>query len=129
MIKDIGLLSVGQETLLAGFGDNDGVARSGGGKLRFVKTTILDPAYGKSELTVDQSKGKGACYGDSGGPAYVEIEGKLHVAGVTSRGEEECLIATIYTSTAAHVDWISEASQRLTLKHAAPTLAPIALGN
>ncbi|WP_413576434.1 S1 family peptidase [Bdellovibrio sp. HCB290] len=43
-------------------------------------------AYGESEVALDQSQGKGACHGDSGGPAFINIGGVEYLWGVTSRG-------------------------------------------
>ncbi len=54
------------------------------------------------------------CYGDSGGPAYVEIEGVRHLAGITSRGswlgDGSCGNGGIYTLFGAFADFVIEAS-------------------
>jgi secreted trypsin-like serine protease len=34
--------------------------------------------------------GKNTCHGDSGGPAFIESDGRLLLAGVTSKGDEAC---------------------------------------
>ncbi|MEK2689456.1 S1 family peptidase [Bdellovibrio sp. GT3] len=43
-------------------------------------------AYGDTEVALDQTQGKGACHGDSGGPAFINIDGVEYLWGVTSRG-------------------------------------------
>jgi hypothetical protein len=51
-------------------------------------------------------EGKDSCNGDSGGPAYIKLDGKLLLAGVTSRGSEVCGLYGIYTRPEAALDWI-----------------------
>ena len=64
--------------------------------------------------------GGGTCSGDSGGPAYVEINGKLFLAGVASRmtknnrvmenGKEQyyCTKDMIYTFVPTQMTWIRD---------------------
>lgn len=89
----------------------------GAGKLRFVTTTINKVAYSKSEFLTDSSKGKAACHGDSGGPAYVEIDGKQVLTGVTSRSagdaQDLCNVAAVYTSIPFYAPWIIATSKQL----------------
>lgn len=124
LLKDVSHLSVGQDVILAGYGANDGKAGTGGGKLRYTTTTILKPDFTLTELAFDQSKGTGACYGDSGGPAYAEMDGELVVVGVTSRGtEDDCSGFVIYTSVPFYLSWIERSATALDKKFAAPKLA------
>lgn len=50
------------------------------------------------------------CFGDSGGPLYVEYHGRLYVAGVVSRGRADvnvdCGAGGIYTFATAYGPWI-----------------------
>ena len=50
------------------------------------------------------------CQGDSGGPAYVELDGVLYLAGVTSRGvvntDVSCGDGGVYTKITAYYEWI-----------------------
>jgi secreted trypsin-like serine protease len=112
MLSDVSQLKDGETVTLAGYGNSDGVAGTGAGKLRYVDTTIQKTAYSESEILMEQSHGKGACHGDSGGPAYVEINGERLVIGVTSRGvndpENHCGVSAAYTSVPFYADWIQQ---------------------
>lgn len=62
-------------------------------------------------LTADPDDLSGACYGDSGGPLYVNRGGRLFVAGVLSRFRLDsrvpaCLSGLVYTSIPGRADWI-----------------------
>jgi secreted trypsin-like serine protease len=117
LLTDLNLLADGQKTVLAGYGLSNGVEKTGLGRLRFVETTIMKRNYSKTEILVDQRQGKGACHGDSGGPAYAKVGGKLLVWGVTSRGvndpANDCSVAAAYTSVPYYAAWIERAAQLL----------------
>lgn len=110
MLGDLTQLKDGGVVTLAGYGTSDGVAGSGAGKLRYVDTTIQKAAYSESEILMEQSLGKGACHGDSGGPAYINVNGERFLIGVTSRGVNDpgnhCGISSAYTSIAYYADWV-----------------------
>lgn len=82
--------------------------------LNKVQVTVLDPNYSQTEMNIDTSHGKGSCHGDSGGPAYVTINGQNYVAGVTSRADiktdpqGQCTGNTIYTETKPYLNWIAK---------------------
>ena len=101
---------------LAGYGVSDGTTQEGSGVLRKVDTVIKNPAISKSEVELDQTKGKGACYGDSGGPAFVTTKNKLYLWGVTSRGEDGCKSSSIYTSILSYTSWIQATTTSLKAK-------------
>lgn len=117
MLTDAAVLKDGQPVLLAGYGISDGVESTGAGRLRYVETTIQNAKFSKTEVLVDQTKGKGACHGDSGGPAYIEMNGKRLLWGVTSRGvndpNNDCSVSAAYTSIAYYTAWISMTSLKL----------------
>lgn len=117
ILSDAKLLKNGASVLLAGYGISDGRGKTGGGTLRSVSVKIADAAYSETEVKLDQRQGRGACHGDSGGPAYVSIAGKNYVWGVTSRGVEDifdlCNKFSVYTSIPAHRDWVQKMALEL----------------
>nr|WP_042180050.1 serine protease [Kibdelosporangium sp. MJ126-NF4]CEL14182.1 secreted trypsin-like serine protease [Kibdelosporangium sp. MJ126-NF4]CTQ88549.1 secreted trypsin-like serine protease [Kibdelosporangium sp. MJ126-NF4] len=85
--------------------------------LRQLDTTLVDAARcpsGRitpaSEICVSNVGGKGACYGDSGGPAIQKVDGRWAVVGLTSRsGVNNIDCATgpaIYTDIVAYEQYI-----------------------
>jgi len=81
------------------------VEMGGDGKLR--KTHTLISSVQETEFRLDESTGHGTCSGDSGGPAYVAIEGKLFLTGVTSRGSALCDNVGVYTNVVPYTEWIT----------------------
>ncbi len=128
-LTDSSKLSDNMNVLLAGYGASKVVQvqdpKTGqlvsdhqeAGKLRFATTTMKKAAYTKSEFLTESSEGTSACHGDSGGPAYVEVDGELVVTGVTSRsvGDEtdSCNVAAAYTSIPFYASWIVSTSKQL----------------
>ncbi len=100
---------------------------SGDGLLRQISgVRVLSLTATGEEITLDQSQGRGACHGDSGGPAYVKdaVSGKNILIGVTSRGTNPqglCDRQAIYTGTMGYMQWISNGVKELTTE--APKLA------
>ncbi len=108
----------GRPAILAGYGISDARTRSGSGILRKTDVRIANPRKGKSEMILDQSHGRGACHGDSGGPAFVQSRGKSILAGVTnrsypSRAPDDCGHQVVYTKVAAYRDWIKKSEKSL----------------
>lgn len=50
----------------------------------------------------------GPCNGDSGGPAFVTINGVEYVAGITSYGDSWCTIYGVSTAAQSFYDWITD---------------------
>lgn len=111
------LLKKGTPVTLAGFGISNGVDKDGAGVLRTTQVVIEDSAYSSSEITVNQTQGKGACHGDSGGPAYIEIKGTYYLWGITSRGvndtQDDCSQMAAYTSVQYYKPWITKTANKL----------------
>ena len=90
---------------------NNGDDSTGAGTLRVVDVSISDAKYSKTEVLLDQTQGKGACHGDSGGPAFIKTKENLKLWGVTSRGsgsgENDCSGYSIYTRINSYTRWIN----------------------
>lgn len=90
-------LSVGMPIELSGFGrtyagtDNPALFQY---ERHHVTTAVggLPPAF----LHVDATTGKTACFGDSGGPAYIGQGADKLVVGVASAADQNCAIAALY---------------------------------
>lgn len=101
---------------LAGYGNTDPFGSSGYGRRRMVDVPIAssDHRFG-AEPTREFVAGapfldRDSCNGDSGGPAYVEIDGEWALAGATSRATvssvRPCGDGGIYTLVPAYLDWV-----------------------
>lgn len=107
------------EMEVAGYGITDAELKGGAGRLRKTRIKLLKPRTGKSEMILDQSKGHGACHGDSGGPAFVrDTSGKISLAGVTNRSypagaRDDCRHQVVYTKVSAYKKWIAQGERRL----------------
>jgi len=102
-------LSTGESVVLAGYGISNARADSGAGLLRKTQVSVLNPNYSPTEVEFDQTQGGGACHGDSGGPAYLLINGHPYLFGITSRGGGNCDQDVIYTKISAYQEWLTRA--------------------
>ncbi|UXR63266.1 trypsin-like serine protease [Bdellovibrio bacteriovorus] len=111
----------GNEVVVAGYGLSWALGvKKGAGILRTTKLKIDQAQYGKTEFMLKQSLKKGVCSGDSGGPAYVEKDGQLYLAGVASRGDAAVMLISpkcdkfsIYSRADAYMPWIKKTSETL----------------
>ncbi|TDD62759.1 S1 family peptidase, partial [Actinomadura rubrisoli] len=102
---------VGSATRIIGWGQTCPTQGCGGLPvgLRQLDTSIIadescSDITGETELCVQGGGGKGACYGDSGGPAVTGGPGSWQLAGATSRGTAaSCGVSpAIYTDVTAY---------------------------
>ena len=101
---------------LAGFGTIDERGRKGYGTCRTVDVPLAsaDPRFGAdpaTEFVAGQPfLDRDSCTGDSGGPAYVEVDGAWQLVGAVSRAtagvERTCGDGGVYTLIPAFADWI-----------------------
>jgi secreted trypsin-like serine protease len=86
----------------------------GAGILRRVDDIPMKNAmFSPTEVLLDQTKKKGACHGDSGGPAIVLSGDHYYLFGVTSRGYppngmDDCTSQSVYTNILSYMDWIAD---------------------
>lgn len=96
---------------LAGFGVSFSRNQNDTGTLRTVVTNLSKEEGNIRRFTVGQFF-RGACAGDSGGPAYVKVNGEFQAVGATSTGAEilgVCLgLINNYTDARFYHDWIEE---------------------
>ncbi len=108
----------GSKVILAGYGISNAQNKSGAGILRRANVRVENRRAGKSEMILDQTRGRGACHGDSGGPAYLNKGGKIVLAGITNRGfpngsPDDCAHKVVYTKVPAYRSWIQKNEKRL----------------
>lgn len=121
LLKDFKGVLKNTRVVVAGYGlDWSWIVKAGSGILRTVELRIQDPFFSKTEMMIDQSIRKGICSGDSGGPAYLKLNGALFVAGVASRGDSipiplapNCFIMSIFTRVDVYADWIQATAVEL----------------
>ncbi|WII72454.1 trypsin-like serine protease [Bdellovibrio sp. 22V] len=108
-------------TIVAGYGLSWTIGlKAGAGTLRTTTLEIDEVDYSSTEVMLGQSVRRGICSGDSGGPAYLQINGQLHVWGVASRGDSlpgfltpKCMLFSIFTRVGAHQTWIQDTMAEL----------------
>ena len=117
--KSLGLRS--QQTLiLAGYGLTDGVNKTSAKQLMKAPVNIANANFSETEMKMDNTDGRSACHGDSGGPAYAKTAmGSSVLAGITSRSDimtdpnSKCIGKTIYTKVQPYLGWISSEMNKL----------------
>ncbi len=82
-----------QSVVIAGFGQRGGDGKESG--LLYKNEVKIQTSYAKTVIVGEP--GSSACHGDSGGPAFVSVGGKLYQWGVLSRGEPGCTSTATYT--------------------------------
>lgn len=134
-VETIKQLTKGSKLTLAGFGITNAVIRKivqgkngkqqvvelpgrGTGSLRRVSNIVVQAVTAdQKEIAFDQTNLRGACHGDSGGPALLKLEDGSYIqVGVTSRGTNplgNCNEGAIYTGVFGQLEWIKSASEQL----------------
>ncbi len=103
------MLTIGRTVTLVGFGQNDDPDPDlNYGIKRFVETQI--GGFSWDEVFIGDEN-KGACYGDSGGPAMVQLaDGSWRSFAVTSWGQPGCGAGNYFSLLHRGVDWIETES-------------------
>ncbi len=105
-------LATGMEVLLVGFGVTNGVRHLGAGLLRETKSTIVGMTAAHGIVT--DGRTSSVCFGDSGGPGFVESEGDYVQWGVASAvANQPCNEASVHTNLIEYESWIKTQASRL----------------
>jgi secreted trypsin-like serine protease len=118
-------LKDGLDVTIAGYGLVNVATQTLPNLLQKAVIKLTQANYSDSEILFAQFQGKGACHGDSGGPAFIDMKGRKVLIGVTSRsatakGGMNCQEGSIYTSVAAHIAFLKQAAKELTAKTFVP---------
>lgn len=117
LLPNVSVLRNGIPTVIAGYGMSDGITKRGSGTLRHTVTTIANTRFATSEVQVEQRQGRGACHGDSGGPAFVVANGIYYLWGITSRGsqdpKDQCNGLSIHTNILFYAKWVQDSGRIL----------------
>ena len=101
-------LEQGTMLLLVGFGMTT-LDNTGPDGLKFYASSPLR-ILSEWEIVIGAPGQPDTCYGDSGGPAFLEVGGKRLLVGITSRGTYDATVdcgeGTINTLAPAYVEWI-----------------------
>jgi V8-like Glu-specific endopeptidase len=95
----------GGKIRLVGYGLNDGFGQTGAGTKRTVEVTLN--TIGEQTLAVG-AFGQTSCNGDSGGPAFIKVDGVETLVGITSYGFIFCIAEGHYTRADLYTDWIEQ---------------------
>lgn len=101
--------------ILAGYGARN--AYYGGmNNLTKVETPFIEYGTFRKAVFLNQREGNGACYGDSGGPAYIENNGELFLVGAThgtEESEDSCSVVSIYMDVPKFKRYILKHAKKL----------------
>lgn len=106
---------IGGNLNFAGFGQTEtgasGVKLQVDGPLGGLGCTVAgcpDAGFAASQISYTQAGGVGGpCFGDSGGPAFLNRSGTVYVAGITSYGDDQCLQYGVSTRVDAYESFIT----------------------
>lgn len=106
----------------------------GSGTLRSVANIeVTGLTADAKEISFDQKDLRGACHGDSGGPALLQLQDGTYIqVGVTSRGTNllgNCNEGAIYSGVAGQIEWITSAIEALNKPTVKPVDEPVAKVN
>ncbi|MFZ3228862.1 MAG: trypsin-like serine protease [Pseudobdellovibrio sp.] len=83
---------------------------------RVVRFTTLNGIFAKNLVITDQTKGYGACRGDSGGPAFLQIDSIYYQIGITHGAHapsKTCHETGEYLNPSLDTDFLNETVEKL----------------
>ena len=96
---------VGQQVRLVGYGLDNPFQQTGAG----IKRQVTVPIDNIDDKVIETGRFlQGSCNGDSGGPAFMTINGRETIVGVTSYGLPYCLYHGYYTRVDLYSDWLRQ---------------------
>jgi len=100
------LLKIGATVRIAGYGQN---WVEDFGPLYAGDVPLLQRSKFEIDVGLDEVGATGACFGDSGGPAYVHDGENVAVAGITSRSSNGpvCGKGSIYSMPGSYIEWFA----------------------
>lgn len=106
------------DIILAGFGWNDELAGSGNTRKRWTVNTVQTVDTDANDLILLGVDGASACFGDSGGPAYMQLsDGTWRLVGITSEAHPDvngqpavCGYGVIYELVHLQMQWLEQAT-------------------
>ncbi|MCM2280480.1 MAG: trypsin-like serine protease [Bdellovibrionaceae bacterium] len=120
-------LQNGTRLTIAGYGLSDPYDETSSGILRKGAVSLRDSRFSETEMVINQSpasadsksnkKVQAACRGDSGGPAFVKINGTLFVVGVARSlykdSKRRCQSYSVYSKVSFYRQWIQRTLEEL----------------
>lgn len=100
---------VGVTVTMVGYGVSNTSTQTAGTEYVVQQTSIacsLQEGDNANLLCFNQTDGKGKCNGDSGGPSFATVDGKLLEVGITSFGDQNCAQFGADTRVDAEKDFI-----------------------
>lgn len=101
------------QVLLAGYGllSEEPIVESS-----ILRQTNVSAQFEGLHLVTDQTQGSGGCHGDSGGPAYLEMQGAFYLVGVTHGPLEpfmDCHHAGVWGNPSLEKEFLNRAAEKL----------------
>lgn len=114
------ILTPGQEMVIVGFGFDDEAQSGGIGTKRWTAQTVQTVDLVTNDLILLGVNGGSACFGDSGGPIFVQLaDGSWRVAGVTSTAHPDvwdqpllCGYGVVYDLIHTEMAWFEDETGR-----------------
>jgi secreted trypsin-like serine protease len=105
-------LQVGDKITIMGYGVTSGIKDLGSGALRRAESSIIGKES-ESQIITDGHK-RSVCFGDSGGPAFILMNGQYIQWGIASSVmNRACNELSIHTSVMEYKSWINSAATKL----------------